>query len=78
MATREKALVDLIENRRNIAIRSVKQMRTRLIEDLRIDESKLFEFNLERAVYYASLYGSVKTMLLAEFLMDLKGEIRSE
>ena len=64
MATREKALVDLVENRRNIQIRSKKQMRERLIEDLRMDELTLQKLNIERVSHYASLYDSAKTKLL--------------
>ena len=73
MATREKALVDLIENRRNIPIRSRKEMRARLLEDLRIDELTLLQLNAEHVARYASLYGSAKTKLLAGFLTDLNG-----
>jgi len=73
MATREKALVDIVENRRNIVIRSKKQMETRLLEDLRMDESELHELNADRVAHYASLYGSVKTKLLAGFITDLNG-----
>ena len=76
MATREKTLVDLVENRRNIVIRSKKQMETRLLEDLRMDESALLELNVERVTRYASLYGSMKTKLLASFLMSLNGGAR--
>jgi hypothetical protein len=78
MATREKALVDFVENRRKIPIRSKKEMRSRLLEDLRMDESTLLELNVERAAFYASLYGSVKTKLLVNFLMDLNGAHKSE
>jgi predicted transcriptional regulator of viral defense system len=72
MATREKALVDLIENRRNVQIRSGKQMKMRLLEDLRVDEITLLNLNIERVSHYASLYGSVKTKLLVSFLMKLE------
>ena len=78
MATREKALVDLIENRRNVPIRSKKEMETRLIEDLRIDELTLLELKAERVAHYASCYGSVKTKLLASFLTYLNGGVRIE
>jgi len=78
MATREKALVDLVENRRNVPIRSRKEMRARLIEDLRMDEFALLELNVERAARYASCYGSAKTKLLVSFLMHLNGGARGE
>ena len=73
MATREKALVDIVENRRNVSIRSGKEMKTRLLEDLRMNEPALRELNVERAAHYASCYGSAKTKLLVNFLMDLNG-----
>jgi len=73
MATREKALVDLVENRRNVSIRSKKEMRMRFLEDLRMDELTLLELNVERVAHYTSLYGSAKTKLLVNFLMDLNG-----
>ena len=75
MATREKALVDIVENRRGIQIRSGKDMGTRLLEDLRLDESTLLELSVERVKHYASLYGTVKTKLLASFLMDLRSQV---
>ena len=78
MATREKALVDLVENRHGIPIRSRKEMRARLLEDLRMDELTLLELNTERVIRYASLYGSVKMKLLAGFLMDLNRSVRNE
>jgi len=73
MATREKALVDIVENRRNILIRSRKEMEERLLGDLRVDESTLLELDVERVTRYASIYGSVKTKLLASFLVNLNG-----
>jgi predicted transcriptional regulator of viral defense system len=71
MATKEKALVDLIEHRRSVLIRSKKDMQARLLEDLRVDEWTLSELNVERVERFASLYGSAKTKLLAHFLKEL-------
>ena len=71
MAVREKALVDLIENRRNVPIRSRKDMKIRLLEDLRMEETMLSELNMERIEYFASLYGSARTRLFLDFLMEL-------
>ena len=73
MATREKALVDIIENRRSIPIRSRKEMGTRLLRDLRMDELALMDLDVEKVSQYASRYGSHKTKLLVDFLDDLKG-----
>ena len=78
MATREKALVDIIENRRNIPIRSKKEMGIRLLRDLRMDESTVLELNVEQVRHYASLYSSVKTKLLVDFLIDLNRGMQNE
>ena len=74
MAVREKALVDLVENRRHVRIASMKDMAVRLLEDMRMDESTLWELNLERVEAFAAHYGSVKTNLLVRFLRRLRGE----
>lgn len=81
MATREKALVDLVETRHEVPIRSRKEMKARLLEDLRMDESTLRELSVERVGHFASLYGSARTKLLAGFLIGLtrlKGDMRNE
>jgi hypothetical protein len=78
MATREKALVDLIENRRNVTIRSRKEMTTRLLEDLRMDQSTLSELNIGLVEQYATLYGSVRAKLLTSCLIALKGGVRND
>ena len=68
LATKEKALVDIIANRRDIHIRSKKDMKTRILEDLRIDElTLLLELDVERVDRFASLYGSANTKLPAFF-----------
>lgn len=81
MATREKALVDLVENRRKVSIRSRREMEARLLEDLRMDKAALRDLSAERVGRFSSLYGSVRTGLLAGFIMDLaglKGDMRGE
>lgn len=78
MATREKALVDLIENRRNVPIVSKKRMEARLLEDLRFEEPTLRGLNLGRLERFASLYGSTRAKLLTNFVKDLNGGGRSE
>jgi predicted transcriptional regulator of viral defense system len=74
MATREKALVDLIENRRDVLIRSRKDMKVRLLEDLRINEAMLSELDIGRVERLASLYCSARTKLLSDSLRDLRRE----
>ena len=71
MATREKALVDIVANRRNIPLSSVQGIETRLIDDLRMDEETLLELDLERIARFAILYGSIKTGLLVKYLKGL-------
>ena len=78
MATREKALVDLIEVRRNVPIRSRKDMAERLVEDLRIEESTLLSLDIERIEYFATLYGTAKASLLADCLRSLSGREQDE
>ena len=72
MATREKALVDVIEVRRNVALRSRRDMEKRLAEDLRIDESELLGLDLGRVGRFAVSYGTAKTSLLVDFLRSLQ------
>ncbi len=76
MASREKALVDMIEVRRNITLRSRRDMEERLIRDLRIEESTLLSLNIERVEYFAALYGTAKTCLLVDCLSNLPEERR--
>lgn len=72
MATREKALVDVIEVRRNVALRSRRDMEKRLAEDLRIDEPELLGLDLGRVGRFAVSYGTAKTSLLVDFLRSLQ------
>jgi Predicted transcriptional regulator len=74
MAVREKALVDIIANRRNVSLTSVGEVRTRLLDDLRMDTATLLDLDLERVERFSELYGSMKTGLLAKFLKNLVGE----
>lgn len=78
MATREKALVDLIEVRRNIVLRSHKDMEEHLIENLRIEETALLGLDIERVEYFAALYGTTKARLLADCLRNLLGREEHE
>lgn len=71
MATPEKALVDMIEVRRGIALRSQRDMEQRLVDDLRIDEATLLSLDVERVRHFASLYGTARTKLLTVYLGNL-------
>ena len=74
MATREKALVDMVEVRRNITLRSRKDMEERLIDDLRIEEATLLDLKVERVEHFAALYGTAKTSLLVDCLRNRSKE----
>ena len=70
--SREKALVDVIEVRRNVALRSRRDMEKHLAEDLRIDEPELLGLDLGRVGRFAASYGTAKTSLLVDFLRSLQ------
>ena len=78
MATREKALIDLIETQRTISLRSRKDMEQRLLADLRMDESLLMTLDLKRFEYLADLYGSAKLKLLTGLLKKMIGGSQDE
>lgn len=71
MATREKALVDMIANRRNVPLTSIQGMGARLTGDLRMNVTTLLDLNIERVERFATLYSSIKTGLLVKFLKNL-------
>lgn len=74
MAVREKALVDMIVNRRNVSITSMREMDARILEDLRMDATTLLDLDLKRIEHFAKLYGSIKARLLVKFLKTLREE----
>lgn len=78
MATREKALIDLIETQRTIRLRSLKDVERRLLEDLRMDEALLMTLDLKRFEHLANLYGSARLKLLTDFLKNMMGGSRDE
>lgn len=71
MAVREKALVDMIANRRNVSLISMHGMEERLIEDLRIDEETLLDLDIGRVERFSALYGLRRTELLVKFLKKM-------
>jgi len=74
MAAREKALVDMIALRRSISLRSLKDIKERLTQDLRIDEETLLSLDVKLVEHYSALYGTIKTNMLADCLRDIIGE----
>jgi hypothetical protein len=72
MATREKALADLIETGRHVTLRSCKAVEQRLFEDLRMDESILNTLDIARFRHFAELFGSAKLFLAADFFEKLR------
>jgi hypothetical protein len=76
MATKEKALADLIETQRHITLRSYKALEARLFDDLRMDESILRTFDTGRFRRFADLYGSAKLSLTADFLEKFQENTR--
>ena len=64
MATPEKALADKVRNQRGHAIRSQREMRVYLFEDLRIDEDMFYRLDSNKLREIAACYRSQKLRLL--------------
>lgn len=73
MATPEKALCDKIRDDRGVGWRSLKDMRSYLIEGLRIEKKTLSELNLEHIAEIAQCGASGKLRLLQKFVTELRG-----
>lgn len=71
MAVREKALVDIVANRRNVSLTTEREMEARLLEDLRMDAGMLLDLDIRRIEHFAVLYGTRKTELLVKFLRKM-------
>lgn len=72
MAIPEKALCDKIRNDQNTGLRSLKDMRHYLMEELRIDETALADLNPGHIENIAQYYGSGKLKLLRKFIAGMK------
>jgi hypothetical protein len=72
MAIPEKALCDKIRNDQNTGLRSLKDMRHYLLEELRIDETALADLNHKHIENIAQYYGSGKLKLLHKFIAGIK------
>jgi predicted transcriptional regulator of viral defense system len=73
MATTEKALADKLWQDRGTGIRTQKEMRSYLLEHLRIDPEGLRKLDPNRLVAIAEQYHSRKIEILAEVVRHLPG-----
>ncbi len=78
MATREKALADLLDVARGQRFGSPREMRTYLVDSLRIDEGSLLALDSETLSSIAERYGSRRTRLLSEAVTLLQRETSHE
>jgi hypothetical protein len=74
IATPEKALADKIQDDRGTAIRTQTEMRTYLLDSLRIDPDGLRGLNTETISLIADQYRSRKLRLLSSLLCRLNGK----
>jgi hypothetical protein len=74
IATPEKALADKIQADRGTAIRTQSEMRTYLLDSLRIDPEGLSRLNAETISLIADRYRSRKLRLLSRMLCRLRGK----
>ena len=78
MATREKALADALHLARRVRLAGTKDMRTYLIDSLRIEEEALADMDCQHLNAIAERYVSRRVSLLAETLPLFKREARHE
>ena len=73
IATKEKALADKIHDDRGTAIRTQEEMRTYLLDSLRIDDEELARLDAEKVSLIAERYKSRKIRLLSGLIRRLAG-----
>lgn len=78
IATAEKALADKIHDDRGVGVRSLRQMRSYLLDDLRIDEEALADLDPDEIAKIGELYRSRKVRLLASAIREKRGMPASE
>ncbi|OGS17509.1 MAG: hypothetical protein A2219_05685 [Elusimicrobia bacterium RIFOXYA2_FULL_50_26] len=66
VATKEKAICDLLSKRGGLT--SIKELKTVIYEDLRIEENMLFSLNPGDIEFLAPLYGKTAVSLLLRYL----------
>jgi hypothetical protein len=74
IATPEKALSDKIFNDRGTGILTQNEMRTYLLDSLRVDPERLAKLNSDMIATFADRYGSRKIRLLSELPRRLRRE----
>ncbi len=78
MATREKALADVIHLARRTNLNSLREMKTYLVSSLRIEEEPLSELDKGRMNAIAKSYGSRRVSRLAKVLSMIRQEAAHE
>jgi hypothetical protein len=78
IATAEKALADKIYDDRGTGIRSLRQMRSYLLDDLRIEGEVLANLDPDEIVKIGELYRSQKVRLLASVIREQRGMLARE
>jgi hypothetical protein len=72
MARRERALCDVLMQRRGLKIRTLGQLRTWLTDDLRCDTDELASLDATLVSGLARTWGSARLRLLAQLLQNRK------
>ena len=70
IASKEKALCDLLYSK--YPVRSIKDLKTLLFEDMRIDENEFLKMNFEFIKEIAPLYHSNSLNVLKKYLSKLE------
>lgn len=78
IATAEKALCDKIRQDRGTGLRSLKEMRHYLFQDLRVDEQVLVDLNPAHIETIALRYGSAKMRVLKNFIDNFRAQAGKE
>lgn len=68
MAVPEKALADKIRNDRGMAMRTSRDLKNYLFDDLRMDEASLQRMRPERLAEFATRYRSRKILLVRDLV----------
>jgi len=75
IATTEKALSDKVRDSRGANISTQRDMKTYLLENLRIDKEALIELSPERIDQIAERYRSQRIRILAKLVRRLKAKV---
>lgn len=72
IATKEKALCDTLYSK--YPVRSIKDLKVLLFNDLRIDEDEFMKLDFDSIIKMAELYYSNTIKVLAKYLIEVKNE----